>query len=92
MWGSVAGVPEILKIRGKTRHFSKHVLFYLVFLQVSYEIILKIGSMWGAGSLWLQNVLKIGSMWGSVAAWARSSGQVDPKGTPTRHMPAQSPT
>jgi len=49
MWGSVAGGPELLKIRGKTRHFSKQVLFYIVFLQVSYEIILKIGSMWGAG-------------------------------------------
>ena len=49
MCGSVVGVPEILKIRGKSWHFSKQVLFYLLFLQVSYEIILKIGSMCGAG-------------------------------------------
>ena len=45
MWCSVAGAPEILKIRGKTHDLSKHMLFYLVFLTVSNEIMLKIGSM-----------------------------------------------
>ena len=42
---SVAGAPEILKIRGKTHDLSKHMLFYLMFFTVSSETMLKIRSM-----------------------------------------------